>query len=202
MALLVGAALLGLHFWVASFSQMPLTPVKLRFMSFVNNYLEPYQAQNWKLFAPNPLSENRGILARGRCANGKVTSFYDVTRRYIDAAQSSRFFPSRMSRLVTGNVLQLSGGDPVLDELREQQKALHKRPLPATPLEKKTRKETVAFLSNYSVTQMPSVCGGRPEKVQVRAYVEKMPPWSKRNDPKAKSKTEIQDMDWVKVGSQ
>ncbi|QRX91155.1 DUF5819 family protein [Streptomyces noursei] len=201
MALIVGAALLGLHFCVASFSQMPLTPVKLRFLSFVNNYLQPYQTQNWRLFAPNPLSENRGILARGRCANGKTTEFYDVTSRYIEAAQNSRFFPSRMSRLVTGNVLQLSGGDPVLDELREQQKTLHKRPLPETPLEKKNRKETVTFLSRYSLTQMPQMCGGRPDEVQVRVYVEKMPPWSKRNDPKARSETKIQDMDWVKVGA-
>ncbi|MFE4023068.1 DUF5819 family protein [Streptomyces sp. NPDC059101] len=202
MALLVGAALLGLHFCAASISQMPLTPIKLRVMGSVNDYLEPYQAQNWKLFAPNPLSENRGIFARGRCANGEVTGFYDVTSRYIDAAQSSRFFPSRMSRLVTGNVLQLSGGDPVLDELREQQKALHKRPLPETPLEKKNRREAVAFLSRYSLTQMPKVCGGSPDKVQVRVYVEKLPPWSKRNDPKARGKTDLQDMDWVKVGSQ
>ncbi|MFE3551327.1 DUF5819 family protein [Streptomyces kronopolitis] len=201
MALLVGAALLGLHFCAAGFSQMPLTPVKLRYLTPVSNYLDPYQTQNWKLFAPDPLSENRGILARGKCANGKVTDFFDVTSRYIKAAQESRFFPSRMSRLVTGNVLQLSGGDPVLDDLREQQRAEHKRPLPPTPLEKKMREETVNFLSRYSLTQMPQVCGGSPKQVQVRVYVEHLPPWSRRHDAKAKSKVEVQDMKWLKVGS-
>ncbi|UKY47835.1 DUF5819 family protein [Streptomyces inhibens] len=201
MALLVGAALLGLHFVVAAFSQMPLTPVKLRYLSYVNAYLEPYQSQNWMLFAPDPLSDNRGILARGKCANGKTTEFYDVTAKYIKAAQESRFFPSRMSRLVTGNVMQLNGGDPVLDKLREAERAKRKPLTPLTAFEKTNRKEAVKFLSRYSLTQIPKLCNGKPDKVQIRSYVQELPAWSKRHDPKAERKVEIQDMEWMKAGS-
>ncbi|WP_406467467.1 DUF5819 family protein [Streptomyces sp. NBC_01594] len=53
----------------------------------------PYFAQNWMLFAPDPLADDRGILARAKCADGRVTEYYDVTSPYIHAAQDSRFFP-------------------------------------------------------------------------------------------------------------
>ncbi|MCY0947638.1 DUF5819 family protein [Streptomyces antarcticus] len=52
---------------------MPLTPMKIRYYNKVATYLEPCSAQNWMLFAPDPLSENRGILARAQCRDGSVT---------------------------------------------------------------------------------------------------------------------------------
>ncbi|MFI1254117.1 DUF5819 family protein [Streptomyces netropsis] len=201
MALLVGAALLGLHFIAASFSQMPLNPVKLRHWDKVSGYLDPYFTQNWMLFAPDPLSDNRGILARAKCADGSTTEYYDVTTKYVEQAQNSRFFPSRMSRLVTGNVQQINGGDPVLTRLRESEKEKKKKEIPLMPFEKTSQEEAVRFLSRYSLTQMPGVCGGKPDQVQVRVYVQELPPWSKRKDPKAEDKVRVQDLKWLKAGS-
>lgn len=199
VALLIGAALLGLHFLASAFSQMPLTPMKLRYYRYAAGYLEPYFSQNWMLFAPDPLSDNRGILARATCADGSTTDFYDVTTQYVEKAQQSRFFPSRMSRLVTSSVQQLNGGDPVLARLRESQKDEKKKELPLTPYEKTSREEAVRFLSRYSLTQIPAVCGGTPAKVQIRLYIQQLPPWSKRHDPKAEEKVDVQDMEWVEV---
>lgn len=200
-ALLVGVALLGLHFLATAFSQMPLTPMKFRYYHYAASYLEPYFAQNWMLFAPDPLSDNRGILARAACLDGSTTDFYDVTTQYVEKAQQSRFFPSRMSRLVTGSVQQVNGGDPVLARLRESHKDETKKELPLTPYEKTSREEAVRFLSRYSLTQMPAVCGGTPAKVQIRVYVQQLPPWSKRHDPEAEDKVDVQDMEWVEVGT-
>ncbi|MBT2492804.1 hypothetical protein J7E96_30705 [Streptomyces sp. ISL-96] len=203
MALLAGAALLGLHFAAAAFSQMPLTPMKIRYFDEVAAYLEPYSAQNWMLFAPDPVSENRGILARARCRDGSVTSFHDVTTKYIAAAQSSRFFPPHMSRLVSGNMQQLSGSDPVLARLRESERAKKKTELPLMPYEKTSQDEALRFVSRYALTQLPArVCGddAPPEQVQVRMYIEKLPPWSQRHNPAAEGKLDAYDMDWLKAG--
>ncbi|MFD3804887.1 DUF5819 family protein [Streptomyces sp. NPDC058619] len=202
-ALLIGAALLGLHFAAAAFSQMPLTPMKIRYYNKVATYLEPYSAQNWMLFAPDPLSENRGILARAQCRDGSVTSFYDVTAKYIAAAQSSRFFPSRMSRLVTGNMQQLSGSDAVLARLRESERTKNKAELPLMPHEKTSQQEALRFVSRYSLTQLPAnTCGdgAPPEQVQVRMYIQRLPPWSERHDPAAEGQVDAYDMEWMKAG--
>ncbi|WP_354383405.1 DUF5819 family protein [Streptomyces sp. PvR034] len=196
----MGAALLGLHFAVASFSQMPITPLKLRYFPKAAAYLEPYFTQNWMLFAPDPLSDDRGVLARAQCPDHTETAYYDVTSKYIESAQSSRFFPSRMSRLVTGNVQQLNGGDPVLSRLREAEKAKERPQLPLLPHEKTSQEEARRFLARYALTQLPAtVCSGNPERVQLRMYVHQPPPWSKRHDRSAEGQVEVYDFDWTKA---
>lgn len=63
-ALLVGGALLGAHMTMAALSQAPLSPVKLVYGNRVAGYLDPYFSQNWQLFAPTPVSDDHGVLAR------------------------------------------------------------------------------------------------------------------------------------------
>ncbi|MET4640654.1 MULTISPECIES: DUF5819 family protein [Streptomyces] len=198
--LLVGAALLGLHFLLAAFSQSPYTPMKLRYYDKVSDYLDPYFAQNWMLFAPDPLADDRGILARAKCADGRVTEYYDVTSPYIHAAQDSRFFPSRMSRLVGSSLQSLYNSDPLLDRVRKSEKEKEKPVLPLMPYEKSSREDAVRFLSRYSMTQMPQACGGDPRSIQIRMYVRELPPWSKRDDPSAKDSISVQDFGWQKAG--
>lgn len=196
----MGAALLGLHFTAALFSQMPLSPLKLRYYPHVARYLEPYFAQNWMLFAPDPLSDDRGILVRARCADQTVTAFYDVTSPLIDRVQHNRFFPSRMSRLVTSNAVQLAAPDPVLARLREAEKTEDRPQLPLLPQEKTTQEEARRALERYGLSQLPAgACAGRPDSVQLRMYVHQPPPWSQRKDPSARGVTDAHDYDWTKA---
>ncbi len=195
-ALLIGAALLGAYFLVASFSQMPLNPVKVKYYDRVNHVTQPYLAQNWMLFAPNPLADDRGILARAKCQDGSVTGFYDVTHAYVKQTQADRFFPSRIDRLVTGTITQLDNGDPILQRLRDSEKEKKKPEIPLLPFEKTSREQAEIFMSRYSLTQMPSACGGTPAAMQVRVYVHEFPPWSKRKDHTAKGTTNYLDLSW------
>ncbi|MFF4603972.1 DUF5819 family protein [Streptomyces sp. NPDC001339] len=200
--LLVGAALLGVYFFLAAFSQAPLSPAKIRYADKVNGLLSPYLTQDWMLFAPEPVADDRGILARASCANGETTSFYDVTTPYIQRVQRDRFFPSRISRIISSGLQALHNDDPVLNRVR-QEEAKHKKPvLPPLPFEERSRKDTIRLLSRFSLSQMPDACGGKPEKIQVRLYVHEFRPWSKRNDPEAKEKEPVraEDLNWLKVG--
>lgn len=198
--LLVGTALLGFHFLIAAFSQAPLTPVKLRYYDAVSDYLEPYLAQNWMLFAPDPLADDRGILARARCGDGTVTDYYDVTTPAIRAVQDNRFFPPRVSRLISSTLQQINTSDPVLSRLRETEKEKKKPMLPLLPFEKTTRQQANRFLARYSLTKIPQACAGKTQSVQVRVYYHEMPPWSQRDKPTTAGKVSVQDLDWVKVG--
>jgi hypothetical protein len=195
-AFVAGAALLGAYLAVAALTQAPLNPVKLRYYDAVNAVTEPYLSQNWMLFAPDPLSDDRGILARAKCGNGRVTGFYDVTRPYVARVQHDRFFPSRISRLVSGTVTQMDTPDPVLARLRNKEVEKKKRPVPLLPYEKSSRNQAETFLARYSLSQLPNVCGGSPSAVQVRIYIHELPSWSQRKDSSAKGKTLFEDLKW------
>ncbi|SER00420.1 hypothetical protein SAMN04487983_101086 [Streptomyces sp. yr375] len=63
---------------------------------------------------------DQGIIARGRCGDGKVTKYYDVTAPSIQRVHDTRFFPSRMSRVVSNGIQQYNSTDDLLRRLREQ----------------------------------------------------------------------------------
>ncbi|MFM9583095.1 DUF5819 family protein [Streptomyces caniscabiei] len=197
VALLVGAALLGAHFLMAAMSQAPLNPVKLRLYDETSSYLDPYFTQNWLLFAPDPLSDDRGVMARAKCANGVNSDYYDVTTPHIRAVQQDRFFPSRVSRLVTSSLQMVTDQDPVLDRLRSAEKKKRKPVVPLTSYEKNARDGAVRFLSRYALSQMPHACDGDVKSLQVRMYVHELPEWSERDAPPRRAKVIVQDFRWV-----
>ncbi|MDX3388188.1 DUF5819 family protein [Streptomyces niveiscabiei] len=199
MALLVGAALLGAHFLMAAISQAPFNPVKMRLQDETSSYLNPYFAQNWQLFAPDPLSDDRGILARAKCADGSTSEYYDVTTSHIRAVQQDRFFPSRVSRLVTSNLQLVNDQDPILDRLRSAEEKKRKPAVPLMDYEKKSRDDAIQFLSRYALSQAPQACDGKIQALQVRMYVHKMPQWSERHDPPRKANVTVQDFRWVSL---
>ncbi|MGC3002275.1 DUF5819 family protein [Streptomyces sp. G35A] len=199
-ALLVGGALLGAHMTMAALSQAPLSPAKLVYGDWVADYLDPYFSQNWQLFAPTPVSDNRGILARATCADGSVSPYYDVTARGLEKARTSRFFPSRESRVVSAHIQNITSSEEILRRLRVKQTNDKKPVLPPLPYEKATEAEAVRSLSRYAHDQMPTVCDGNAAKVQIRMYVETLPPWSRRNDPSAEGKVMVKDFDWTDAG--
>ncbi|WP_129307712.1 DUF5819 family protein [Streptomyces sp. L2] len=204
--LLAGAALLGAHFSIAAFSQTPLSPAKVQLAPLLNAYLQPYFSQNWMLFAPDPVMVDQGIIARGRCSDGEVTKYYDVTGPSIKRVQNDRFFPSRMSRVVSNGIQQYNSTDDLLRRLRDQKekgkaKKSGKNPIPLLPYEKRTRNQAVNYLSRYALTQMNQACtdGRSLQEVQVRMYVRSLPPWSQRDNPHAHDKVDAYDFPWKKA---
>lgn len=199
VALAVGGALLGVQMALATFSQTPLNPLKLEHGQAVNDYLDPYFAQNWMLFAPNPVSDNRGILGRAVCSDGKKSDYFDVTARGIEKAQASRFFPSRETRIISNGLQNVTHQEEFLNRLRKKQTNDKKPALPELPYEKATEEQAIKSLSRYAFDQMPTACSGGAQKIQIRMYVEELPPWSKRHNQSAESKVLVKDFKWIDV---
>jgi hypothetical protein len=67
--------------------------------------MTPYFAQDWKLFAPDPVDANSGVLVRAKVVNAsgqeRVTPWLDVTSPEF-AKMRGHVFPSRISRLSIG----------------------------------------------------------------------------------------------------
>lgn len=184
---------------MAALSQAPLSPAKLVYGDWVAEYLDPYFSQNWQLFAPTPVSDDRGILARATCADGSVSQYYDVSARGVEKAQSSRFFPSREVRVVSAHLQNITSSEEILRRVRQKQTNDKKPVLPPLPYEKATEAEAVKGLSRYAYDQMPAACNGKAVKVQVRMYVHELPPWSKRRDSSAEGKVLVKDFAWQKT---
>ena len=98
-ALLTGLlALLSLHFGLTAAYLLPLNPIKLRLAPLLASYMQPFFAQDWQFFAPEPISETRLLFlsCRLRTADGASmeTNWVDVTTPWWQAQAEWRFSPA------------------------------------------------------------------------------------------------------------
>jgi hypothetical protein len=89
------------HLVVVFFHVAPANPVSTRYGKQIDAWVYPLFEQNWRLFAPNPDSVNRKILARtARADSGgsmRVSPWFDLTA-VDDAAVRHQAFPSHTAQ--------------------------------------------------------------------------------------------------------
>lgn len=79
MALAVAAVAI-VHLAATFLYNAPANPVSQRYTRSVNWWMEPLFSQNWRLFAPNPISENLRIEARASLdPDGRATGWVDLS---------------------------------------------------------------------------------------------------------------------------
>ncbi|HEU5425538.1 MAG TPA: DUF5819 family protein [Actinocrinis sp.] len=79
MALAVAAVAI-VHLAATFLYNAPANPVSQRYARSVNWWMEPLFSQNWRLFAPNPISENVEIDARASLdPDGRLTGWVDLS---------------------------------------------------------------------------------------------------------------------------
>jgi hypothetical protein len=78
-ALAVSAVVL-VHLTATFLYNAPANPVSQRYARSVNWWMEPLFSQNWRLFAPNPISENVEIDARASLdPDGRLTGWVNLS---------------------------------------------------------------------------------------------------------------------------
>ncbi|MFF7528461.1 DUF5819 family protein [Streptomyces bobili] len=96
----------------------PANPVSQRYSPVINSWVYPYFEQNWRLFAPDPESVNRQILARTARTDPdgstQVSSWFDLSA--VDSsAVTHQPFPSHtaqnMLRRAWAGYVDSHGGD-------------------------------------------------------------------------------------------
>jgi len=183
---------------VAAFGAMamvlagPLTPIKFD-VGGAAALLNPYFSQNWQLFAPDPVSDERGVIARLRCG-GEATGWKDITSRAIVRTQASRFFPPRESRIVSNAVLQRFTQDDLTERLSEKHKAELAQPDPGVQL------EAERVLARYAaLTVGCGQEGQQPTAVQLRYVTRPLPPWSQRRSAPPDALPSTMDSSWIQL---
>ena len=70
----------ALHLAATFLYNAPANPVSQRYAGPVNRWMEPLFSQNWRLFAPNPISENIEIDARASLdPDGRLTGWVNLS---------------------------------------------------------------------------------------------------------------------------
>jgi hypothetical protein len=78
-AVAVGA-LAAVHLAATFLYNAPANPVSQRYAGQVDDWMNPLFQQNWRLFAPNPLSENVAVQVRASLVpDGRSTGWFDLS---------------------------------------------------------------------------------------------------------------------------
>ncbi len=183
-------------------------------------HISPFFAQNWQLFAPDPISEDTGLLlkARHRVDGRAVESrWIDITTPRVDRSQTlgGRVFPNRIHRM-PGTLVQLaSWEDPDLRRLRnrpdddrrpgEVEEGTDDRPeqpadrLPISRTEAGRRRSFEQFLrsllSAEARSRFPDVLA-----VRARLVVHEFPRFSERHD-RGPGRVFYEDQAWMPVAN-
>ncbi len=198
LIVLIGSA----YFAAAALSAGPITPLKVRYGAVAEEVLHPYLTQNWQLFAPDPINEERGIVARARCTAGGETGFIDITTEHIDAIHASRLFPSRMSRVVSNGMLQLFIEDPYAAKFRTAQEDAPDGDEPTVPLtdeEVQAREQAEHVLARFAASEMQDNCDGSVGSVQIRYMFHRFPRWSERDNWRDRGEVEVAESKWHEI---
>lgn len=172
----------------------PVTPLSLVLTPLASR-LEPYFSQDWQLFAPDPVNEDRGALARFDCGD-EMTVFVDITSPGSAALQSSRFFPPREARVVSGLLAARFAEGAEADRLRHAgAKKLIER-------ESKLRDQEIArveeLLASVAVEHSPCRADG-PQRVQLRYVFHEFASWAQRHEERPESDADYFDSGWVSL---
>ncbi|MFJ7751719.1 DUF5819 family protein [Arthrobacter sp. NPDC097144] len=201
--LLAAAALTG----VAAYTGMtlvvtgPSNPIKVALAPRITSLYSPYFSQNWQLFAPDPLAQERGLLAQMRCGNGTETAYEDITSNLVAELQGTRLFPSREHRIISNGISRRFETDEVVQKIidkdvtSDQAEEVNEY---ARELSDRNVAASEALLAEYAARRLDvNKCPGDVDSVRVRYVFHDYPGWSQRRDWDAEGVVTTIDSEWI-----
>lgn len=101
IATAAGVALLAAHFGITALHVTPVNPLKVEHERLVSAWIGPVFEQNWKLFAPDPIAIDQGLLVRTRDAAGNESEFVDLSTPFLEDKHHN-LLPTREGYQVSG----------------------------------------------------------------------------------------------------
>ena len=177
----------------------PPNPVTLLHLPAVRGLLHPFFAQNWHLFAPNPIRMN--LVLTVRCSTGaQVTPWLDPFTPWLAQHHRNRFSPMGKMLRVPQNAMFA-----VLGRSADEWRPLICRRTPEAPMcrgedpaSRRQRDLGVFILQRVGSAVCDQVAGsGRVRYVQPRILIHEPPPWSKRMLPAGAGSTKYLPLPWL-----
>ncbi|MFY9820568.1 MAG: DUF5819 family protein [Thermoanaerobaculia bacterium] len=107
---------LAVHFSLVQLGNMPLSPLKLNLAGAIASYVNPYFAQRWNFFAPQPIERDVFLVARARFRDPQtgsdvVTGWINVSDPLIGAVRKNRLSPLFLVEVgLSNSVLDFENG--------------------------------------------------------------------------------------------
>jgi Family of unknown function (DUF5819) len=156
---LLAAGIVAVHLGATFLYNAPANPVAQKYAGPLRDWMTPLFTQNWQLFAPDPLSENIDVQARGSVAgDGRVTAWRDLSASDVqatvdDAAPTQITLNALRNAVLEWLSTHDSSGDPTGPEAAIAQ----------------------GYLSNLAVDRLTAQIGGRYSSIQVRLVFTLLP---------------------------
>jgi hypothetical protein len=100
----------------------PLNPIKAALMVPIQQHTRDLFAQNWSLFAPDPLHNNTALLVSCKTSDQEQSDWYNINRGMIEAFHKQPMGPyARLSRIDLAAIRFYQGfADPTTEQTRLQ----------------------------------------------------------------------------------
>ncbi len=176
----------------------PPNPLTLQLWPLIQTMQHPVFAQNWHLFAPNPVRTNHVLAVQCR-VGGAATSWFDPFTPMLARHHRTRISPMAKMLRVPQNAIYL-----FLGKTSDEWRPLLCRRDPRHPMcrggdaaSHKQREFGLFMLRRVSSWACDQVAGrGRASDVRVRILVHEPPPWSGRHLPGDQGTTRYIELPW------
>ncbi|WP_409509552.1 DUF5819 family protein [Bacillus spizizenii] len=189
------------HFSVTAFYVLPFNPIKNKINTPIISYMHPFFAQNWQLFAPNPLSRDTYVNVQVRDKNGEESNWIDISTPLYDVNHKNRLSPiNTLVRLGTGAYMQTVNENELMNKI-ELKKSME-NPGSASQNNKELtdhQKDGVQMLYNLGQHYAESYFKNKDiEELRVRVLRKEPIPFSKRNNQDYEREQTYITYDWEK----
>lgn len=193
---------LSVHVALTILLASPPNPAQLALSDALTAYQRPHFQQNWQLFAPTPISDERILLVRARVRGeqaDRVTGYVDITSPDLATSHALRFLAPKTPRVGLNLVQLLTWRDPIAQRLRDrvQLDDTSENPDLLLPSEEMVLQEADLLVHRYLCRAASDRWGTAVSDVQARLVVNEFPPYSRRTEPNSEGDVTIRDLPWM-----
>ncbi|WPR68076.1 DUF5819 family protein [Glutamicibacter protophormiae] len=185
--------IISIHFSAVFLHVAPLNPLSQQLNRFTQSWTQPFFAQNWQLFAPDPASSDIGLLVKGSHDGTEMGNYLDLSTPQLERKYHN-LLPDNMHYTVSGvaHNLQISRQNVIEDPnvkklhpnaINEQNLALDAELIesaakPTRDQYHRSLRATIDLARDEITRELEIV----PDFVQIRLVNHEFPRWSERNN--------------------
>lgn len=101
------------HFALTIIYNAPSNPIQAKYNKQISKYMDPLFTQNWRLFAPTPVTTNHYYYAKAKLADPKgeirTTEWIDISKYMYEVNHANRFTPYNLLLRIPRGAFGLMG---------------------------------------------------------------------------------------------
>ncbi|HDR4465169.1 DUF5819 family protein [Bacillus hominis] len=196
------------HFAITLIYNTPSNPIKAKYNKQLSAYMDPIFTQNWRLFAPAPVTTNSKFFVKAKIKSDNdttTTGWIDIVDYMIKENQENRFTPyNRLLRIPRGAFALRQESDDTMQEVIKKinngklDKEEYKH-LVENERSKNAEKISNNLLNRYAEAHLKSAYPNKDIIEFKVLLVESNPiPFSKKEEKNPNNEKRYIELDWAK----